>query len=138
LSQLAEPGLLKANFVRPSRSVTCARYRKTQIAERQREAQRLRKALEDTNADHHRTAATKFHDGRDNLWCLPGLWQVQRRRACGARGAQSPRPARRFRSPRQPRREFSAAAGLKKQLNGRAFIGQRICATRRLRPNRVS
>lgn len=52
LCQLAEAGLLKANFVPPRpigdlRQLT--RYRKTQIAERQREAQRLHKALEDTN-----------------------------------------------------------------------------------------
>src|SRR5919106_6145395 len=52
LCQLAEAGLLKANFVPPKpirelRQLT--RYRKTQIAERQREAQRLHKALEDSN-----------------------------------------------------------------------------------------
>src|SRR3954471_14208809 len=52
LCQLAEAGLLKANFVPPKpirelRQLT--RYRKTQIAGRQREAQRLHKALEDTN-----------------------------------------------------------------------------------------
>jgi transposase len=52
LCQLAEAGLLKANFVPPQpirelRQLT--RYRKTQIAERQREANRLHKALEDTN-----------------------------------------------------------------------------------------
>ena len=52
LCQLAEAGLLKANFVPPKpirdlRQLT--RYRKTQIAERQREAQRLHKALEETN-----------------------------------------------------------------------------------------
>ena len=52
LCQLAEAGLLKANFVPPQpirdlRQLT--RYRKTQIAERQREAQRLHTALEDTN-----------------------------------------------------------------------------------------
>jgi transposase len=52
LCQLAEAGLLRANFVPPQpirdlRQLT--RYRKTQIAERQREAQRLHKALEDTN-----------------------------------------------------------------------------------------
>jgi transposase len=51
LCQLAEAGLLKANFVPPKpirelRQLT--RYRKTQIAERQREANRLHKALEDT------------------------------------------------------------------------------------------
>jgi hypothetical protein len=51
LCQLAEAGLLKANFVppRPIRDLRqLTRYRKTQIAERQREAQRLHKALEDT------------------------------------------------------------------------------------------
>ncbi|MCA1700492.1 MAG: transposase, partial [Actinobacteria bacterium] len=52
LCQLAEAGLLRASFVAPKpiralRNLT--RYRKTQIAERQREAQRLHKALEDTN-----------------------------------------------------------------------------------------
>ena len=52
LCQLAEAGLLKANFVPPKpirelRQLT--RYRKTQIQERQREANRLHKALEDTN-----------------------------------------------------------------------------------------
>ena len=51
LCQLAEAGLLKASFVPPKpiralRNLT--RYRKTQIAERQREANRLHKALEDT------------------------------------------------------------------------------------------
>jgi transposase len=52
LCQLAEAGLLKANFVPPKpirdlRQLT--RYRKTQVAERQREANRLHKALEVTN-----------------------------------------------------------------------------------------
>ena len=52
LCQLSEAGLLKANFVPPKpirglRQLT--RYRKTQVAERQREANRLHKALEDTN-----------------------------------------------------------------------------------------
>jgi hypothetical protein len=51
LCQLAEAGLLRASFVPPKpirdpRALT--RYRKTQIAERKREAQRLHKALEDT------------------------------------------------------------------------------------------
>jgi transposase len=52
LCQLAEAGLLRASFVPPKpirdlRQLT--RYRKTQIEERQREAQRLHKALEDSN-----------------------------------------------------------------------------------------
>ncbi len=51
LCQLAEAGLLRASFVPPKpirvlRQLT--RYRKTQIGERQREANRLHKALEDT------------------------------------------------------------------------------------------
>src|ERR1700681_283375 len=51
LCQLAEAGLLSASFVPPKpiralRNLT--RYRKTQIQERAREANRLHKALEDT------------------------------------------------------------------------------------------
>lgn len=51
LCQLAEAGLLRASFVPPKpirdlRMLT--RYRRTQIEERKREAQRLHKALEDT------------------------------------------------------------------------------------------
>ena len=51
LCQLMEAGLLRASFVPPKpqrRLRTLTRYRKTQIAERQREANRLHKALEDT------------------------------------------------------------------------------------------
>ena len=51
LCQLAEAGLLRASFVPPKpirdlRQLT--RYRRAQIAERKREAQRLHKALEET------------------------------------------------------------------------------------------
>src|SRR4051794_36996683 len=52
LCQLMEAGLLRASFVppKPQRQLrTLTRYRKTQIAERQREANRLHKTLEDTN-----------------------------------------------------------------------------------------
>jgi transposase len=51
LCQLMEAGLLRGSFVAPKpqrRLRTLTRYRKTQIAERQREANRLHKALEDT------------------------------------------------------------------------------------------
>jgi len=51
LCQLMEAGLLRSSFVPPKpqrRLWTLTRYRKTQIAERQREANRLHKALEDT------------------------------------------------------------------------------------------
>jgi len=52
LCQLMEAGLLRASFVPPKHQRqlrTLTRYRKTQIAERQREANRLHKTLEDTN-----------------------------------------------------------------------------------------
>ena len=51
ICRLAEAGLLKASFVapKPIRSLrNLTRYRKTQIQERSREANRLHKALEDT------------------------------------------------------------------------------------------
>ena len=51
ICQLAEAGLLRASFVAPKpirRLRNLTRYRKTQIQERQREANRLHKALEDT------------------------------------------------------------------------------------------
>lgn len=51
LSRLMEAGLLRGSFVppKPQRGLrTLTRYRKTQIQERQREANRLHKALEDT------------------------------------------------------------------------------------------
>jgi transposase len=51
ICQLAEAGLLRASFVPPKpirRLRNLTRYRKTQIQERQREANRLHKALEDT------------------------------------------------------------------------------------------
>jgi transposase len=51
LCQLMEAGLLRASFVPPKpqrRLRTLTRYRKTQIAERKREINRLHKALEDT------------------------------------------------------------------------------------------
>jgi len=59
LCQLVEAGLLKANLVPPKpirelRQLT--RYRKTQIAERQREANRLHNALADTNIKLDRLA----------------------------------------------------------------------------------
>jgi transposase/DNA-binding transcriptional ArsR family regulator len=59
LCQLAEAGLLRPSFVPPKpirdlRALT--RYRRTQIAERKREAQRLHKALEDTGIKLDRVA----------------------------------------------------------------------------------
>jgi transposase len=51
LCQLMQAGLLRASFVPPKpqrRLRTLTRYRKTQIAERKRETNRLHKALEDT------------------------------------------------------------------------------------------
>jgi len=60
LCQLAEAGLLRASFVPPKpiralRNLT--RYRKTQIQERAREANRLHKALEDTGIKLDRVAS---------------------------------------------------------------------------------
>src|SRR3954453_5017492 len=57
LCQLMEAGLLRGSFVppKPQRALrTLTRYRKTQIAERQREANRLHKALEDTGTRDRR------------------------------------------------------------------------------------
>ncbi len=59
ICQLMEAGLLRGSFVppKPQRALrTLTRYRKTQIQERQREANRLHKALEDTGIKLDRVA----------------------------------------------------------------------------------
>jgi transposase len=74
LCQLAEAGLLKASFVPPKpirqlRNLT--RYRKTQIPERQREVNRLHKALEDAGIKLDCVAADILgKSGRDMLNAL--------------------------------------------------------------------
>jgi transposase len=74
LCQLAEAGLLKANFVPPKpirqlRNLT--RYRKTQIHERAREVNRLHKALEDAGIKLDTVAADIMgKSGRDMLDAL--------------------------------------------------------------------
>ena len=74
LCQLAEAGLLKANFVPPKpirqlRNLT--RYRKTQIQERVREVNRLHKALEDAGIKLDCVAADIMgKSGRDMLNAL--------------------------------------------------------------------
>jgi transposase len=74
LCQLAEAGLLKANFVPPKpirqlRNLT--RYRKTQIQERAREVNRLHKALEDAGIKLDCVAADVMgKSGRDMLDAL--------------------------------------------------------------------
>jgi transposase len=74
LCQLAEAGLLKANFVPPKpirqlRNLT--RYRKTQIQERAREVNRLHKALEDAGIKLDCVAADVLgKSGRDMLDAL--------------------------------------------------------------------
>jgi transposase len=74
LCQLAEAGLLKASFVPPKpirqlRNLT--RYRKTQIQERQREVNRLHKALEDAGIKLDCVAADILgKSGRDMLDAL--------------------------------------------------------------------
>jgi transposase len=74
LCQLAQAGLLKANFVAPKpirqlRNLT--RYRKTQILERAREVNRLHKALEDAGIKLDTVAADVLGtSGRDMLDAL--------------------------------------------------------------------
>src|SRR3954451_4203664 len=74
LCQLAEAGLLKANFVPPKpirqlRNLT--RYRKTQIQERVREVNRLHKALEDAGIKLDTVASDVLgKSGRDMLDAL--------------------------------------------------------------------
>jgi transposase len=74
LCQLAEAGLVKANFVPPKpirqlRNLT--RYRKTQIQERAREVNRLHKALEDAGIKLDTVAADVMgKSGRDMLDAL--------------------------------------------------------------------
>jgi transposase len=76
LCRLLEAGLLRASFVPPKpirqlRNLT--RYRKTQIAERQREANRLHKALEDAGIKLDCVAADILgKSGRDMLDALVG------------------------------------------------------------------
>jgi transposase len=74
LCQLAEAGLLKASFVppRPVRQLrNLTRYRKTQIQERQREVNRLHKALEDAGIKLDCVAADILgKSGRDMLDAL--------------------------------------------------------------------
>jgi transposase len=74
LCQLAEAGLLKANFVppRPVRQLrNLTRYRKTQIQERAREVNRLHKSLEDAGIKLDCVAADILgKSGRDMLDAL--------------------------------------------------------------------
>jgi transposase len=74
LCRLVEAGLLKASFVppRPIRQLrNLTRYRKTQIAERQREVNRLHKALEDAGIKLDCVAADILgKSGRDMLDAL--------------------------------------------------------------------
>ena len=85
LCQLAEAGLLKANFVPPKpirqlRNLT--RYRKTQIQERAREVNRLHKALEDAGikldtvaadilGNPGATCSTRWSPARPTQTCSP-------------------------------------------------------------------
>ena len=104
LCQLAEAGLLKANFVPPKpirqlRNLT--RYRKTQIQERAREVNRLHKALEDAGIKLDCVAADILgKSGRDMLDALvagddrPGACSPSSRAGRCAR--RSPRCARRW------------------------------------------
>src|SRR5919109_458584 len=103
LCQLAVAGLLRASFVPPKpirelRQLT--RYRKTQIEERKREANRLHKALEDTGIklDCVATTSSASRAGRCSTrsWPAPPTprsWPTSPRAGCGQR---SPRCARRW------------------------------------------
>jgi transposase len=109
LCQLAEAGLLKASFVPPKpirqlRNLT--RYRKTQIQERQREVNRLHKALEDAGIKLDCVAADVLgKSGRDMLDALvagttdPAVLAELARRQMRKR---SPRCARRWRGTLTP------------------------------------
>jgi transposase len=74
LCQLAEAGLLKANFVppRPIRQLrNLTRYRKTQIQERAREVNRLHKALEPRASQRGRTCAERGVRAPASRPCMP-------------------------------------------------------------------
>ncbi len=95
LCQLLEAGLLKASFVPPKpirtlRNLT--RYRKAQIAERQREANRLHKILEDTGIKLDCVASDILGaSGRAMLDALcrarptPRHWPIWHEASCGPR-----------------------------------------------------
>ena len=106
LCQLAEAGLLRASFVPPKpiralRNLT--RYRKTQIRERAREANRLHKALEDTGIKLDCVASDIL--GKSGRAMLAALVQrhhrsrgARRARAAGGCASRSRRCGRRWRA----------------------------------------
>jgi transposase len=107
LCQLAEAGLLKANFVPPKpirqlRNLT--RYRKTQIQERAREVNRPRKALEDAGIKLDTVASDVMgKSGRD-----------MHRRA--GRRRDRPGRARRSRAPADAQEDPRPAGGARRTL----------------------
>ena len=101
---LVEAGLLRASFVPPKpiralRNLT--RYRKTQIQERQREANRLHKALEDAGI---KLAGVDEHaaSGRDTTDVLEGIVEIDVRGP--DRGVGQPRDTGREPGPHRRRR----------------------------------
>ena len=96
LCQLLEAGLLKASFVppRPIRQLrSLTRYREAQIKERQREANRLHKALEDTGIKLDCVATDILgKSGRDMLDALvagttdPEILALERKHRAKLRG----------------------------------------------------
>ena len=105
LCRLAEAGLLRASFVPPKpirelRSLT--RYRKAQISERQREANRLHKAIEDTWTSSSTASITDILgvSGRAMLDALvagttdPGCSPSWRRGGCARRSRHCARRLR--------------------------------------------
>ena len=110
LCQLMEAGLLRGSFVAPKpqrRLRALTRYRKTQIAERQREANRLHKALEDTGIKLDCVATDIL--GVSGRAMLDALVARHHR----SRGARRPHqtPRRTPGIPRPPRHPRNAAAG---------------------------
>jgi transposase len=101
LCQLLEAGLLKASFVPPKpirtlRNLT--RYRKAQISDRQREAARLHKILEDTGIKLDCVASdisARPAERCSTRWCparkTPPCWPTSRKGSCARR---SPRCAK--------------------------------------------
>ena len=116
LCQLLEAGLLKASFVPPKpirtlRNLT--RYRKTQINDRQREANRLHKILEDTGIKLGCVATDILgKSGRDMLDALVA-------------GTTDPNGARRPRARAAAQEDPGAARGAGRPLRGRARADRR-------------
>src|SRR3954447_24517927 len=122
LCQLAEAGLLKANFVPPKpirelRNLT--RYRKTQIQERTREVNRLHKALEDVRIKLDTVAADVM--GKPGATCSTRWWPRDQRG--GSRRSGAPTDAQE--DPRAARSAGRTYELLSRRRGGEARLGPR-------------